>query len=158
MQGFGSTADYLSWGKEKFILKLSRNEKIFHPNAIIENIIKLTFFPTLHCLFLFFKKMSAGCRFGLFKGAVIRAVFMCPYYKGPSSPGGQKAEGGTCPLMLKLQGLRPPGSVLTPSQESFLCSYVEGSVPGHLECAPWGFDQVAGRRARSPGENPLSHS
>lgn len=70
--------------------------------------------------------MSAGCRFGLFKGAVIRAVFMCPYYKGPSSPGGQKAEGWTCPLMLKLQGLRPPGSVLTPSQESFLCSYAEG--------------------------------
>lgn len=54
MQGFGSTADYLSWGKEKFILKLSRNEKIFHPNAIIENIIKLTFFPTLHCLFFIF--------------------------------------------------------------------------------------------------------
>lgn len=80
--------------------------------------------------------MSAGCRFGLFKGAVIRAVFICPYYKGPSSPGGQKAEGGTCPLMLKLQGLRPPGGVLTPSQESFLCSYAEGSVPGHLECTP----------------------
>lgn len=54
MQGFGSTADYLSWGKEKFILKLSRNEKIFHPNAIIENIIKLTFFSYTTLPFFYF--------------------------------------------------------------------------------------------------------
>lgn len=59
----------------------------------------------------------------------------------------RRTEGRRRDMSFDAETPRPeaPGSVLTPSQESFLCSYTEGSVPGHLECAPWGFDHVAGR-------------
>lgn len=70
----------------------------------------------------------------------------------------RRTEGGTVSFDAETPRPEAPRERLD-SLTGIISVFLRGGLgAGHLECAPWGFDHVAGRRARSPGENPLSHS
>lgn len=69
-------ADYLAWEKEKITLKYSGSQKIFHPNAGPEKMIKFTFVSLLLCLF--FPQEERQMSVSSFQFAVFRPTFICP--------------------------------------------------------------------------------
>lgn len=76
LQGFGFMAGYLSWEQEKITLKYSGSPKIFHPNAVLEKMIKFIFVSVLLCCF--FPQEECQVPVSSFKFAVFKPVFMCP--------------------------------------------------------------------------------
>lgn len=55
--------DLISWEQEKITLKYSGSQKIFHPDAVPEKMIKFIFVFNVHCLFLFFFFEKSNARF-----------------------------------------------------------------------------------------------